>query len=348
MRVLSSSTFATIGGCALGVLLAACSGSQPSGVTSTSLTGTSLAVRPPIVQLHTANRWIAPDIGSASRLLFISDSGTDEVYVLTLPTLELKATIPGFSEPQGMCSNPSGGVWVANTGTEQMLRLSRTGKLLETLDDQDGYPVACAVNPTNGDLAVSNIFDFSGAGEILIYKASSHAPAVETIPTFYYYGFAAYDPKGDLFANGRNASGTFLLGEIPAGSSTGHLITISGGVVDYGGFIQWYRPGNYIAIGDQECDSDETSCIYWVKISGPTGKVIGKTTLENQSGKLCDLVQGVIGGSRQNYIVGSDYEYCGYSNSGAYRWPYPAGGLPTNYNDSFGADVPIGAAISRK
>jgi len=61
---------------------------------------------------------------------------------------------------------------------------------------------------------------------------------------------------------------------------------------------------------------------------------------------VCDLAQGVIGPGF-TYLAGGDYNYCKNANPAAYRWPFPAGGSPTNYNDSV-VEGPVGAAISTK
>jgi len=365
MRFISAFQRAALGGCALALILAACNGSQPSalapstGLTdalvgshlSPALAAKSVAVVPPAVGNHRiVKKWVAADIARAPRLLFASDSGTNSIYIFTLPALTLKATVPGFDEPQGMCAdNRTGDIWATNTATEQIFLLSRTGTVLKTVDDSSGYPVGCAVNPANGNLAVFNIFGFSGSGEVLVYAGGSGTPTPQTITNLYYYYFGGYDNNGNLFADGRDDSGNFTLGEIPAGSNTGHVITVTGGTIYFPGFVQWYAPGNYVAVDDQLCGDTEAACIYWITIAGSTGTITGKATLENYGGgQICDLVQGEIAGNKQGFLAGSDYEYCGYASGAVNRWLYPAGGLPTNYNDSFGAEVPIGAAVSMK
>ncbi|HZV76671.1 MAG TPA: hypothetical protein VFF63_02790 [Candidatus Babeliales bacterium] len=309
----------------------------------------SLAVRPPVlVRRDLRKSWISPDVKNAPRLLFASDAGTDEVDIFTLPDLNLKGTITGFSEPQGECSNNNGYIWVANTGTEQLLEYSRTGLLLNTINDAYGYPVGCAVNPTNNDVAVFNIFDISGQGGAYVYSCPSCTPTVLTIPGFYYYYFGGYDPAGDLFVSGRNASGDFALGEVPNGSTSGYVITITGGTIYFPGFIQWYKPGDYIVSADQLCGDTESSCVYWIKISGKNGTIIGQTYLENpEGGQICDLVQGVLNPVGEKNLVGGDYDYCSSGPSSENRWLYPAGGIPTNSVED-GLVTPIGTAISVK
>jgi hypothetical protein len=291
--------------------------------------------------------WVSPDVKHAAALAFVSDDAYDNVYIFSLPDLTLKGTLTGFDEPQGMCSGRSGNIWVANTGTEQTIELSRTGKQLATIGDPDGYNVGCAFDPTTSVLAVTNIFSFEGAGEILVYSCPSCTPKAVTIPTFYYYYWTAYDPKGDLFVDGKSSSGDYLFGEVPAGSSSGFLITVSG--IQGGffpGWMQWYTPKNYLALGGQ-CGATETACISWVKVKGSKGKVIGETTLLNSQGEeqFCDLTQGAIDPVRGKYVVAGDYEYCGTATTSLFSWRYPVGGKPRHSTTS-GLDEPIGTAIS--
>lgn len=281
----------------------------------------------------------------------MSDSGTGDVYIFSLPDLVLKGTITGFSEPQGMCSGNGGTVWVANTGSDQVFQLSRSGKILATINDAYGYPVGCAVDPANGDVAVFNIFGFYGAGTVYVYSCPSCTPTELTIPNVGGYNFGGYDPKGDLFVNaGSNSTGLALLGEVPAGKTTGFLITVSGGKVDFAGFVQWYKPRNNLVVGDQLCDDTPAACIYQIKISGSNGRIVARTKLRSPSGgAICDMVQGVLDPTGEKNVLGSDYEYCGYRPTATYRWGFPSGGVPTtSYDFSDPYSIPDGAAVSAK
>jgi hypothetical protein len=351
---------------AMGALLASCSGNSTVGAGPQSasispletmshldgrLTSTSIAAGPSRA-IHPDRRksWISPDIRRAPRLLFGSDYGTGDLDIFSLPTLALKATITGLSGPQGMCSDNDGNVWAANTNTQQLLEFSRSGLLLNTIDDSYGYPVGCAVNLKNGDIAVFNIFNVSGAGGIYVYACPSCTPTEVTIPGGYFNYFGGYDPRGNLYVDGKDSSGSFTVGEVPAGSSSGFVISVAGGTLYFPGFVQWYKPGNYLAVADQLCNDSNASCIYWIAISGSSGTITGQTTLLNPAGgQICDMVQGVLNPVGEKNVVGSDYEYCGYASSSFDRWLYPAGGLPTNSaNFTSSYSEPIGAAISVK
>jgi hypothetical protein len=330
MNTLSAHLSSTVAVLASAILLSSCGG---SGAISDAPSAPS-AVHP-----DHGKTWVSPDAKRTAQLVFTSDEANDDVDIFSLPGFKLKGTVTGFDEPQGMCSGTSGGsgnVWVANTGTEQMIELSRTGQKLATITDASGYPVSCAVDPKTGDLAVFNIFNFTGAGVIDLYSCPSCMPKVLTIPNFYYYYFGNYDPKGDLFVDGKNTSGTFLLGEVPAGDTTGAGVTITGGTIYFPGMVQWYAPGSYLAVGDQLCGDAETFCLYSVQISGSHGTITGKTTFSNPSGSEACTVSGELDPAAEKYLVATG---CGVLG----RWHYPAGGKPKNSiaSNDFGVAISV-------
>ena len=348
--------------CAAAAMLAACSGGSqtPSAPLVQNPTATGAAKHPMIpspavrnvaARLNHGKSWISPDAMNAPRLLFISDYGAGAVDIFTMPALVLKGQLTGFSSPEGECSDTSGNIWIANTGALELQLYSRTGTLLKTLSDSYGYPASCALDK-NGNLAVANIeSSTAGAGSIVVYANASGNGTVYTNSAFYQYFFVAYDPNGNLFFDGTNSSRTSsYLAELPAGSSNTVLISLSGGTLSLAGFVQWYRAGNYLALGDQTCGAN-FSCVYWVTVSGSSGTITGTTSLgDYEDYEVCDLVQGVIAANGERYLAGMDYEAnCGFTpTSTANRWRWDAGGTPTNYNNTASFVEPIGSAISTK
>jgi len=238
--------------------------------------------------------WIAPDAKDDPKLLFVSDAAADVVYIVELPELTGKGVLKGFSEPQGECSDLHGNVWIANTQAEETREYSHGGKHLATLSDQAGYPVGCAIDPTSGNLAVLNIDGISGSGQVLIYPNASGTPTIYQVPGFSNYYFGGYDTAGDLFVDGRNGNGAFVLGELPKGSSTAESMTVKNASISFPGFVQWYRRQKYLAVADQLCGATEGTCIYWLSISGATATATASLTLTNyEGGPVCDMVQGV-------------------------------------------------------
>lgn len=346
-------------------LLAGCNGaSQSSGLApaavNPALSQSHSHIPPAIaaaktVRLHrnVHKSWISPDIARAPRLLFLTDYGADAIYVFTMPALVLKATLTGLSFPEGACEDASGNIWVANAGASQLIQYSRTGSQLKTLSTPGFYPAGCAVNWSNNDLAVANIESTTGgAGNITVYANASGGGTSYTDPNIGQYFFVGYDPSGNLFFDGENGTSrtAAYFAELPVGSSTTKTISLSGATLHFAGFVQWFK-GGYVALGDQMCGGTPSACVYWIAVSGSTGTNLGTTNLSNyQGGAVCDLVQGVIAANGQRYVAGSDYEgTCGNTVTTANRWPYEAGGTPTNYNSTNSGFVePLGAAVSAK
>jgi hypothetical protein len=262
----------------------------------------------------------------------------------SLPKLQLKGALTGFSEPQGMCSDTKGNVYVANTGSEHVFRISRAGSIVATYTDPDGYPVGCAYDPATGNLAVTDLFGFYGQGQVLVYKCPSCSPTVLSNPAQYFYYFASYGPNSVLWASGRDSYGAYMVSA--CGASSCNTVTLSGGTIYFPGAVQWDGVRSNWVLFDQLCGDTEAACSYPVSDSG----VLGNPTyfLNSAGGNICDMVQGVIGGNQRKFVIGSDYEFCGTASNSVARWAYPAGGEPTNSSALSEYTVPDGAAISSK
>ena len=318
MKVLEFGRYALCS-CVVPAFLAGCGASPRSDV---FLAGSA-------ADYHVGKSGVAADIKESQRLAFVSNN--TDVYILSLPDLKFKARLSGFGDPEGMCVDSSGNVWVANANAQTMILLSHDGTYLRTLDDHGATPVSCAIDPTTGNLAVLNVGNYGRVtgppGEILIFPAASGTPTEQTIPNFYRYGFGGYDDKGNLFAVGKSYGGTPILGVIPKGSNTGSDIAITNGKINDPGFVQWYAPKNVLAVDDQECNGG--SCLYQLSISGSAAKIVKSTTFLYGKYKepKCDFVQGEIATYANHYFVAG----C----SGVDRWPYPAGGAPINRNGYF-------------
>ena len=344
-------------------MLTACGGSQPpigaprampqkfANAYATVAAYGDAALPKLLVLQRYARSWVSPDAKAAKSLLFESDVGYDSVEMFALPDLNLRGVLTGFGYPQGLCSDAGGNVWVADTGGIAMDEFSHTGKLLQHFTVRLGYPVACAVNPVNGDLAVSNIQGTSDVGMVLIY---THPPGYSNVlscaPLYSYY-FVGYDPHGNLFLDGRDTSNDFHLCRGKDTEAKMSPMSITSGTIYFPGMVQWYAPGNYLAVGDQDCGRQKYSCVYHVAVSRKKGTIVGGTTPFNYSGgPVCDLVQGIISPGRQPAVLGGDYvNGCSGLKPNVAIWPYPGGALPLNYYDNGNfVDEPIGAAISTK
>ncbi|MGA8574312.1 MAG: hypothetical protein WB609_01335 [Candidatus Cybelea sp.] len=331
--------------------LAGCSGGlQPSGGRGLGQMGHQLAtytsVRAPKVKPDHHKSWVSPDVKRAPRLLFVSDPSAGDVFIFTMPAMQLKGTLTGFNGPQGLCSDKQGNIWIVNTGTSQALKYSRAGQLLGSVSDPSGTPAGCAVNPTNGDLAVSDILGTSGAGGVEVYHNGSGSPTRYSNPSQYEYFFPAYDTDGNLYVDGFTyPSFVVMFSELPSGSGTMHTVNYSGGTIGFPGGVNWDRVNGQLVVNDQECQGVYASCAYQLTVSGSSATIVGSTPLNNFDGTACDVDQGTIA-PFSKYFAGPCITFA-YSVSSVDRWAYPSGGTPSHYNDSVVLE-PIGSAISNK
>lgn len=286
--------------------------------------------------MGTGASWMMPQARSSKSLLYISDLGNFDVRVYAYPSLKPVGKLTGFDQPQGECADTSGNVWIANTEGMQMREYAHGGTTsIAKLDDALGYPAGCAIDPRSGDLAVTNIQNFSGAAAVLVYKHARGTPAVYGNKTLYAYYFAGYDPSGNLYVSGTDSQHIFALGVLPHGARAIALVTLSGGTVYFPGTVAW--SGSKLVLGDQRCKNSATSCLYSLAVTGKTARVVGRTRL----GGACDVAQAWVGTSR---VAGGDYASCSRQGSSADLWPYPAGGKPTAR--ATGLRQPVGAVVS--
>jgi hypothetical protein len=270
-------------------------------------------------------------------LLYVSDAGTNAVYVYDFPGLKLSGTLKGFHQPQGQCADAKGNVWIADTESQEIVQYAHGGtKQTKALRDPSGYPLGCAIDAASGDLAVTNIFDVTGSGAVLVYKSGSGKPAIHTNSEQYYYYFDGYDTGGNLYVSGRSPSGAYMLSELPKGSHSMSTVSLSGGTIYFPGTVQWV--GKTIVLGDQACGNASASCFYEASASGSGLQITGTTPFTG----ACDIVQGQVVGK---VVAGGDFEYCSNGKSTIDLWPYAAGGSPTK--QVAGVSVPIGAALSK-
>jgi hypothetical protein len=280
--------------------------------------------------------WMSPDAVRVKSLLYVSDSRSYDVYVYSFPDLKLKGKLTGFDRPEGECSDARGDVWITDTQTKEIVRYRHGGRTIEaTLRDPLGYPVGCAIDPKTGDLAVTDLFTFSGSGDVLIYKKATGTPRPYTNPAQYYYYFASYDDKGDLYASGMSQTDTYRLSVLaPRGRSMVSL-PIKGPRIFVPGTVQWI--GSSLLLGDQRCRRAKTSCLYEAAVLSKSARITRRVPLTGS----CDVAQ--VAFSKGRFAGGDDWR-CGPGHSSTDVWPYPRGGAPVRARSDIQA--PVGATIS--
>jgi hypothetical protein len=275
--------------------------------------------------------WMQPG-AKAKNLLYVSDYWNDAVYVFEYPLGKLVGELTGFSGPNGECVDNAGNVWITNTLQSQVREYAHGGsRPIATLNDPQEYPIGCAVDPSTGNLAVTDIYGAGSpslaAGNFVIYRNAEGSPAGPYYDSLMYYMFfCGYDAQGDLFFDGESYGGQFRLGELPSGS--GNIVDVSlNQTIGQPGAIQ--SQGSYLAVGDQQ-----SNVIDQVYVSGSSGMISGSTPL----GKAKDVVQFWIRGGK---VAGSDA-----LGRDVGLWKYPAGGSPTSVVKPKFLIEPIGAAVS--
>jgi hypothetical protein len=285
--------------------------------------------------------WMASDAGN-QELLYVSDGTTNDVYAYAYPTLKLEGTLTGFNLPQGECTDANGNVWITNTNAATIVEYAHGGTSpIATLSDPGEYPVGCAVDPTTGNLAVTNIFASSGSqgGSVSIYQGAKGTPTQYADSEIHFYYSDGYDDDGNLFVDGKNTKTfEFNLIELPSGQSTFTNLSIGGGSIYYPGGVRWN--GSHLLVGDQEYRGHYDSGLYQLSVSGSTATIVKSIRLEG----TCDVVEfsQVVHGQ----VAAGDDNWCGYGKgmSSVERWNYPAGG--TARRAVAGVSGPIGATLS--
>ena len=273
---------------------------------------------------------------TSSELLYVSDLGTFDVDVYRFPSLARAGKLTGFDEPQGECTDPEGNVWIANTRVSQMLAFAHGGTSpIATLTDPLGYPSGCAVDPTTGNLAVTNLYGFSGAGSVLVYKHARGTPTSYANPNQFYYYFGGYDRTGDLYVSGSTSKKAYLLSVLRHGRSSMSTVAIAGGKIYFPGTVAWI--GSTLVLGDQRCNGRSSSCFYELSVSGTSARITGTTSLKGAR----DVAQAYVGASR---LAGGDYDYCKDGSGNTEIWPFPSGGSPKVRVT--GPCMPVGTALS--
>lgn len=298
--------------------------------------------QPPLTPVGTTDHaasWMSPAAEATQSLLYVSDAQTFDVYVYSFPDLKLTGVLAGFDRPEGECTNAKGDIWITNDQAAQILLYHHGGKNVVTaLTDPLGYPVGCAIDPSSGDLAVTNLFGFSGSGGVLIYKKAAGTPRAYTNPNQFSYYLDGYDGKGNLYVSGKSSSGTYSLSLLARGKHSMSTVSVTGAKLVFPGTVQW--TGSSLLLGDQRCRHQKTSCLYDAVVSGTTARITHRIPLTGS----CAVAQVAFEKGR---LGGGDFWRCSrHGHNSTDVWAYPRGGHPTKA--VAGIRAPLGAAISNR
>jgi hypothetical protein len=185
------------------------------------------------------------------------------------------------------------------------------------------FPIlnACAVNPQNGDLAVTSTNFGSDPGALMIFK-NAHGKPKYYNGVMIFYDYVAYDAGGDAFVDGSDYG--LKLAELKYGTTKLELVTPHGLRIRIPGGVQY--DGSSVAVANEK-----HGVIY--QTSGRSE--IGKTVLTG----ACRVGQFFIDGNQV-----SAPSKC-REKGRVLIYDYPAGGAPIGELD--GLKSPTAVAISR-
>jgi hypothetical protein len=256
-------------------------------------------------------------------LLYVSSVLTGDVYVYSYATQQLVQTLTGFTQPYGLCADKAGDVFIVNDGASEILEYAHGGSNpIATLADPNEYPEGCSIDPTTGNLAVTNFYSTTGSGSVSVYAKAQGSPQMYSDPSMTNYRFCGYDSHGNLYVDGVNGSSAFVFAELPKGKTSFKNIAFAH-PIGWPGGVQW--DGKYIAVGDTD-----TGTIY--RTNGTKGAVKGTTQLGN-----ANYVN-------QFWIEKGTLVAPSQDGNAAGYYDYPAGGAPVT---TISVQEPFGAVVSK-
>jgi hypothetical protein len=252
-------------GCVAVAMLAGCGGSQPPIGALGALPQSSA------IAMHAARggSWMLLEANSQDLLYVSNEAGTD-LFVFTLRGEEAGRIKLAGGSPAGLCSAPSGDFFVvveANASQSYIYEFPHGGTTPIATFNNNGLGVSCSVDPTTGNLAVTNLTaPGSKYGNVAIFTSPSKSPKTYSDPNIGGYWFCAYDASGNLFADGYSSN---LLNELSKGSVALSEIALSQNVNPAS--LQWYGSNLIVSDADPNARHRGEQQIYRVKISGSKG-----------------------------------------------------------------------------
>lgn len=274
-------------------------------------------------------------------LLYVA--GGTWVTLLTYPQGKTVGRYPNVPFTGGECADAAGDVFVT-TGEGASVLIFYRGDLgaPTVVSDPGFYAAGCAVDPTSGDLAVTNSVSLaSQAGSVAIYSSVYQSPKVYTIPKFYDYAYCSYDASGNLFVDGTDNAEPVphvKFAELSKGANAFFKISVDRKLKSAGGVL-W--DGKYIAIGDPIA-----AILYRLDVSGSQATIVGSTKFNSPKplGQFWIApATNRVGKYRGQVFIST--ECCGskYQNIG--YWKYPDGGSPIKTISGFASGYGVALSV---
>jgi hypothetical protein len=325
MRTISGAAHHALGVCAAALLFAGC-GSPSQNVVSVPIapplvTGTTARAASNVSRAAPKRSWMAAE-AKHENLIYVSNASSNSVTVYDFSSRKMVGMLTGIKQPYGLCSDSVGDVWVVGWGKNQVIEYAHASiKPLRTLK-VSGWQIsliACSVDPTTGNLAVTNYGPKNWYhGNVLVFAKGSDKPTPYDVEGLWFYYGCSYDDKGNLWIDGWDAylNYNLSLGLLPKGSNKLKAISIIPAMTPPTiGNIQWNGP--YLVLGDWEWVAE-------VVVKGSFANVVGYTPLTSHFPVgLFEITK--LGGKQR--IIAPDN--AGHPNAVQY-WDFPAGGNPTH------------------
>ncbi|MGA8475791.1 MAG: hypothetical protein WB681_12080 [Candidatus Cybelea sp.] len=277
-----------------------------------------------------AGSWVSPEAKSRD-LLYVSTNDR-VVYVFDYPQGRLVGELTHFLQPEGLCSDSAGNVFITDKQNLEIFEYAHGGKTpIKTLvDNVYGAPGGCAVDPKSGDLAVTNPLGSAGYGNVVIYKRATGEPKAYYSRTSVQnaFEFCSYDDKGNLFITTATSNYFYRLAK---GAKQLTPIAVMGpGIIYEPTGVQWHKP--YFVVGDQYFDDQPQSGVYQLSVSRNFARIRGSILLTGSSRYVSQFtMQG-------HQLIAPDE-----INNDVALYNYPLGGPAFKM---IGVNEPIGTTIS--
>jgi hypothetical protein len=289
--------FALIIGAAA-ALLSGCAGSQP--LTANSRQGIALVRE----RAAHSGSWMAPNT-SGQNLIYMVLGDTVGVYTFSGTQVGVLKGF-GFEAVAGLCSDSQGNVWI--TYGDSLLEYAHGGTIPIAQVYTPSEPHGCSVNPTNGNLAVTEGYEQSN-NNVLVFTNIYSVPQTYTDPDFFYYWYCSYDSQGNLFVNGLRGK-KVPLAELPSGGSSLGTVTVDEKIEKLGG-LQW--DGQYLAMGDSLAHA-----VYQLSVANGQATTVTTTHFKGWSGARFKTIEP--------FAIYNGIIVLTFSDRQTGFWKFPAGG----------------------
>ena len=345
----STYLYYALGICAAAVMFVGCASQQTSsgagGIVPQNVRSVAQATSPLALLTRGDGRnaappdrgrsWMAPN-AKAKQLLYVPDFFSGDVNVYSYPGGTLVGTLTGFNGPQGACVDGAQNIWITNEYAADIVEYAHGGTApIATLTDPGAMPLDCSVDPTTGNVAVTNWASTQppNQGAVAIYAGASGNPVIYADGRLMYaVYFCSYDDHGNLFVDGTQypyywPAGAFQYAEIPKGSSSFTNITLKPTQkIAWPEGIHW--DGRYVGVGNllkgEIYQTSGAQIVHTVSLKGSRGAI--------------DFFPG-----GNEVIVGLD---SAVGKVGV--WDYPTGGAAVKMFTLPGRNDPVAGAVISK